>query len=74
MMRVTSGSYADRLISNLGSITSRQARYQAQISTGQRVALPEDDPAASWLKARAVWFKKNPPPPGWAGEIQSLTK
>jgi flagellar hook-associated protein 3 FlgL len=46
MMRVTSGSYADRLISNLGSITSRQARYQAQISTGQRVALPEDDPAA----------------------------
>jgi flagellar hook-associated protein 3 FlgL len=34
------------LISNLGSITSRQARYQAQISTGQRVALPEDDPAA----------------------------
>jgi len=46
MMRVTSGLYADRLISNLGSITSRQARYQAQISTGQRVALPEDDPAA----------------------------
>jgi len=46
MMRVTSGSYADRLISNLGSITSRQARYQAQISTGQRVALPEDDPGA----------------------------
>ncbi len=46
MMRVTSGSYADRLISNLGSITSRQARHQAQISTGQRVALPEDDPAA----------------------------
>ena len=37
-------------------------------------SLPEDDPAASWLKARAVWFKKNPPPPGWAGEIQSLTK
>jgi flagellar hook-associated protein 3 FlgL len=34
------------LISNLGSITSRQARYQAQISTGQRVALPEDDPGA----------------------------
>ncbi len=46
MMRVTSGSYADRLISNLGSITSRQAWYQAQISTGQRVELPEDDPAA----------------------------
>ena len=46
MIRVTSGAYADRLISNLGSITARQARYQAQISTGQRVTLPEDDPGA----------------------------
>ncbi len=36
--------------------------------------LPEDDPAATWLKARALWFRKNPPPPGWAGEIESLTK
>jgi flagellar hook-associated protein 3 FlgL len=46
MIRVTSGAYPDRLISNLGSITARQARYQAQISTGQRVTLPEDDPGA----------------------------
>jgi flagellar hook-associated protein 3 FlgL len=46
MIRVTTGAYADRLISNLGNITARQARYQTQISTGQRVALPEDDPAA----------------------------
>ena len=46
MIRVTSGAYADRLISNQGSITARQARYQAQISTGQRVTLPEDDPGA----------------------------
>jgi flagellar hook-associated protein 3 FlgL len=46
MIRVTSGAYADRLVSNLGSITARQARYQAQISTGQRIALPEDDPSA----------------------------
>ena len=46
MIRVTSGAYADRLISNLSSITARQARYQAQISTGQRVTLPEDDPGA----------------------------
>lgn len=37
-------------------------------------SLPEDDPASAWLKARAAWFKKNPPPRGWAGEIQSLTK
>lgn len=46
MIRVTSGAYADRLVSNLGSITARQARYQSQISTGQRIALPEDDPSA----------------------------
>lgn len=36
--------------------------------------LPEDDPAALWLKAKAFWFRKNPPPPGWAGEIQSISK
>ena len=46
MMRVTSGTYADRLVSNLGNITARQAKYQAQIATGQRVTLPEDDPSA----------------------------
>lgn len=36
--------------------------------------LPEDDPAALWLKGKALWFRKTPPPPGWAGEIQSLSK
>ncbi len=36
--------------------------------------LPEDDPAAAWLKAKALWFRKNPPPADWAGEIESLTK
>lgn len=36
--------------------------------------LPEDDPAAAWLKAKGLWFRKNPPPAGWAGEIESLTK
>ena len=36
--------------------------------------LPEDDPAAIWLKAKGLWFRKNPPPAGWAGEIESLTK
>ena len=46
MIRVTTGAYADRLISHLGGITARQARYQSQISTGQRIALPEDDPSA----------------------------
>lgn len=36
--------------------------------------LAEDDPAAMWLREKALWFRKNPPPDGWAGEIQSLTK
>ena len=36
--------------------------------------LPEDDPAASWLRGKAIGFRKIPPPPGWAGEIQSLSK
>ncbi len=36
--------------------------------------LPEDDPAAIWLRSKALAFRKNPPPPGWAGEIQSLSK
>lgn len=46
MIRVTSGAYADRLVANLGNITARQARYQSQVATGQRIALPEDDPSA----------------------------
>lgn len=36
--------------------------------------LPEDDSAASWLRAKAVAFRHTPPPPGWDGSIQSLTK
>ncbi len=36
--------------------------------------LPEDDPAAMWLKGKALSFRKSPPSPEWAGEIQSLSK
>ncbi len=36
--------------------------------------IPEDDPASLWLRAKALEFRKNPPSPGWAGEIRSLTK
>ena len=46
MMRVTTGAYAERLVANLGNLSARQARYQSQVATGQRVALPEDDPSA----------------------------
>jgi flagellar hook-associated protein 3 FlgL len=45
-MRVTSNSFPDRLISQLGDLASRQGKLQAQAATGQRVTLPEDDPRA----------------------------
>lgn len=45
-MRVTSNSFPDRLISQLGDLASRQSKLQTQAATGQRVTLPEDDPRA----------------------------
>jgi flagellar hook-associated protein 3 FlgL len=45
-MRVTSNSFPERLISQLGDLASRQGKLQAQAATGQRVTLPEDDPRA----------------------------
>jgi flagellar hook-associated protein 3 FlgL len=45
-MRVTSNSFSSTLLSQIGDLTSRQARLQAQAATGQRVQLPEDDPQA----------------------------
>lgn len=37
-------------------------------------SLPKDDPPSAWLKEKALAFRETPLPPGWAGEIQSLTK
>ncbi len=45
-MRVTSNSFSNTLITQLGSLSARQARLQSQAATGQRVQLPEDDPGA----------------------------
>jgi flagellar hook-associated protein 3 FlgL len=45
-MRVTSNSFPDRLVSQLGDLASRQLRLQSQAATGQRIVLPEDDPRA----------------------------
>ncbi|MEX2578962.1 MAG: adenylate/guanylate cyclase domain-containing protein [Verrucomicrobiales bacterium] len=36
--------------------------------------LPRDDPPADWLKGNALRFRRNPPPSGWTGEIQSFSK
>lgn len=45
-MRVTSNSFPNTLITQLGSLATRQARLQSQAATGQRVQRPEDDPGA----------------------------
>lgn len=45
-MRVTSNSFPNTLVDQLGSLASRQNRLQNQAATGQRVRLPEDDPVA----------------------------
>jgi len=45
-MRVTTNSFPNRLIDQLGALAARQARLQNQAATGQRIALPEDDPRA----------------------------
>jgi flagellar hook-associated protein 3 FlgL len=45
-MRVTSNTFPDRLLTQLGDLASRQSKLQAQAATGQRVQLPEDDPTA----------------------------
>ena len=45
-MRVTSNTFPNTLIDQLGRLTLRQYRLQEQASTGQRLSLPEDDPTA----------------------------
>lgn len=36
--------------------------------------LPEDDPPSLWLRRNALALRREPPGPGWGGEIQSLSK
>jgi flagellar hook-associated protein 3 FlgL len=45
-MRVTSNTFTNDLIGQLGSLTEQQNRLQTQAATGQRITLPEDDPDA----------------------------
>lgn len=43
-MRVTANTFPADLIRHLGSLAGQQTRLHTQASTGQRIALPEDDP------------------------------
>lgn len=45
-MRVTGSYYSQAMINQLNTLSSRQYKLQNQISTGQKVSAPEDDPAA----------------------------
>jgi flagellar hook-associated protein 3 FlgL len=45
-MRVASHSFTDTFINQLNALAARQQQLQTQAATGQRVRLPEDDPAA----------------------------
>src|SRR5262245_16681245 len=46
LMRVTSNTFPNTLVDQLGTLTARQSRLQAQAATGQRIQAPEDDPVA----------------------------
>lgn len=45
-MRVTSNSFPNSLLGQLGDLMTRQSRLQSQAATGQRISVPEDDPRA----------------------------
>jgi len=47
MMRVTTNNYSESLIAQLQSLSRRQVNLQSQISSGQRVTAPSDDPIAA---------------------------
>ena len=45
-MRVTTNSNDSQMLAQIQKLTSLQTRLQTQVSTGQRIFQPEDDPAA----------------------------
>lgn len=46
-MRVTANTFPTSLMDQIGRIAARQNALQNQAATGQRIQLPEDDPAAT---------------------------
>jgi flagellar hook-associated protein 3 FlgL len=44
-MRIAGTSYTNLLVNQLNVLTSKQFQLQGQVSTGQRIQNPEDDPA-----------------------------
>jgi flagellar hook-associated protein 3 FlgL len=45
-MRITNNTVSDQIVSQIQQLGGQQAKLQAQVSSGQRIFQPEDDPAA----------------------------
>ena len=45
-MRIASNTISDQIVRQIQQLNTQQARLQAQVSSGQRITNPEDDPAA----------------------------
>jgi flagellar hook-associated protein 3 FlgL len=45
-MRIATNSVTNTMVRQIQNLSSQEARLQGQISSGQRITLPEDDPAA----------------------------
>lgn len=55
-MRIAGTSYTDSLVGQLNFLTAQQYQLQSQVSTGQRIQKPEDDPAGM---AQALGLQTN---------------
>ena len=45
-MRISTHTVSDNIVRQIQQLSSQQAKLQQQVATGQRIAEPEDDPAA----------------------------
>lgn len=45
-MRITNSTVSDNIVAQIQNLSTQQAKLQTQVSTGQRIFQPEDDPAA----------------------------
>jgi len=46
-MRVASNTVSDDIVRQIQQLSNQQAKLQSQVASGQRINLPEDDPAAT---------------------------
>jgi flagellar hook-associated protein 3 FlgL len=44
-MRIATNTISDNIINQIDSLSTQQATLQGEVSTGQRITQPEDDPS-----------------------------